>query len=574
MKLTTNTRTSFRVFATMSFIHMVLSLSCVPPPAFPNLRKSYSRLITTSSSHAQAHFSDGLLNWFGFNRFEALRSFHRASACDTHCAMCQWGLAIASGPFLNERHVNATLWAQGRSAATKATALASEFSRAERGLVSAIQARYDQGTSKRQSPQAYSDAMEELAKQVPEDLDVQVLAVEALEATQGYKLHKATGSPPQLGADDDAYKHAGKILQRLSVLQATKHPLALHLHIHLTDQLHPARRCQGDTHCAAMCLPAANALEGLVPDSGHLLHMPSHCYMRTGSYAQAAKASEASAKLNRRVVKAGFHAYDHPMHFIGAMVAGALYAGQEQKSSDGARWLQDWFGDDFPLTPYVQLFFARWEELRDAHLPEDHEVSFFARGLAFAAAADVKAVQEQRQALVKFFEASKHKQRHGSAGCMFNMTVPLMLDVLQAQEHQLHGNEALALKHLRAAADAQADWWYMEPPHPIMSIRPCLGEHLLRHGKLAEAKAEFEQDLLTWPNSGFSTLGILNVCLAAGEDCESQHTAFVEAWQDSDFQLYNSCPMVFAGQPAPREENAASETTWTEMSEDQGTIWQ
>ncbi|MFP3435554.1 hypothetical protein SB781_37975, partial [Paraburkholderia sp. SIMBA_061] len=47
--------------------------------------------ISTSSEKAQAYFNQGLTFIYGFNHFEAQRSFAEAARLDPTCAMCHWG---------------------------------------------------------------------------------------------------------------------------------------------------------------------------------------------------------------------------------------------------------------------------------------------------------------------------------------------------------------------------------------------------------------------------------------------------------------------------------------------------
>jgi hypothetical protein len=44
----------------------------------------------------------GLLLEYGFNQYEAARSFQAATEADPECAMCWWGIAYAAGPFANK----------------------------------------------------------------------------------------------------------------------------------------------------------------------------------------------------------------------------------------------------------------------------------------------------------------------------------------------------------------------------------------------------------------------------------------------------------------------------------------
>src|ERR1700746_964113 len=57
--------------------------------------------IATKSPEAQKFFDQGLALLYGFNRYEALRSFRKASEVDPQSAMAYWGMAVAQGPYIN-----------------------------------------------------------------------------------------------------------------------------------------------------------------------------------------------------------------------------------------------------------------------------------------------------------------------------------------------------------------------------------------------------------------------------------------------------------------------------------------
>src|SRR5437764_12110460 len=57
--------------------------------------------IATKSAEAQRFFDQGLALLYGFNRYEALRSFKRASELDGAAVMPYWGMAAAQGPYIN-----------------------------------------------------------------------------------------------------------------------------------------------------------------------------------------------------------------------------------------------------------------------------------------------------------------------------------------------------------------------------------------------------------------------------------------------------------------------------------------
>ena len=313
---------------------------CSDPPSFPNLRSSYNRPITTADDRTQGHFSDGLVNWFGFNRHEAIRSFTHALQCDPKCAMCEWGIAIVNAPFMNEKQVSGSTWRTGAQAISRAVALAADghATPIEAGLIQAFVARHSEEGN--QTPDSYVASMRKLAADYPEDTDVGVFFISSLAAAQGYRFHSNPAT--QKGHTVFDGPNSAEIFDRLQSLLPTAHPLVLQLYIHVTESLAPGPGpCADGAQCAAVCEPAANVLASRVADSGHLLHMPSHCFMRLGRYADAAKSSARAARVNHKALIHNFQPYDPPMHIIGAMCIGAMYAGQLKVSTLAAKWLTD-----------------------------------------------------------------------------------------------------------------------------------------------------------------------------------------------------------------------------------------
>jgi hypothetical protein len=101
------------------------------------------------------------------------------------------------------------------------------------------------------------------------------------------------------------------------------HPGLLHLYIHLME-------LSGTPESA---LEASGYLGGLVPDSGHLCHMPSHIYILCGDYKRAIDVNRvallADNKFRERSGILNFYALYicHNAHFL---IYAAMFAGQKE----------------------------------------------------------------------------------------------------------------------------------------------------------------------------------------------------------------------------------------------------
>ena len=157
----------------------------------------HTRPVTTDSAEAQTWFDRGL-NWtYGFNHQEAAACFEKAVAADPTCAMAYWGIAYASGPFLNmpwdffspgelERAVAACDKAIRQAQAMSASAV-------EGALIDALALRCEVGVEAgpetfRAWDRAYADAMRDVHAAFPDDLDVVALFAEALIMRTPWKL--------------------------------------------------------------------------------------------------------------------------------------------------------------------------------------------------------------------------------------------------------------------------------------------------------------------------------------------------------------------------------------------------
>ena len=267
----------------------------------------YSRRVTTSSPEAQRWFDQGIQLLYGFNHDEAIRSFEKAAQLDPSCAMAWWGIAYARGLHINNPEMTEAQSRLAHEAADKAVAALGDESAVEEALVRAVRKRYEWPIPKDRKPldERYAEAMEKAWRQFPDDPDVGALYAESLMNLQPWDLWTAEAAPK------------GRVFDILSVLERTlakhpKHPGANHFYIHAIEASPWPEKGIG----------AAERLQNLVPGSGHLVHMPSHIFIRTGGYAQAVAANqraiEADEKYFATAPKPDFYSiyFLHNVHFL------------------------------------------------------------------------------------------------------------------------------------------------------------------------------------------------------------------------------------------------------------------
>ncbi|HEY0900083.1 MAG TPA: hypothetical protein VGD90_12165, partial [Sphingobacteriaceae bacterium] len=228
--------------------------------------------VTTKVPLAQKFFNQGLSYLYAFNHAEAIRSFNKVSELDPGCAMAYWGMAHAYGPNIN-MPMTEEAEKLAFDAIQKATALLPKVSRQDAAYIRALALRYDNKPGDQAtSDSAYLRAMKQVTRDFPDDPDAQTLYADAVMNTFAWQYWEAGG------------KFKPKAAEVLTILENVirKHPNhtgAHHLLVHLVEGSNqPARG-----------LKSADALAGLMPKAGHIVHMPSHIYIRTGNFDRAAQ---------------------------------------------------------------------------------------------------------------------------------------------------------------------------------------------------------------------------------------------------------------------------------------------
>ncbi|MEM7112718.1 MAG: hypothetical protein AAF614_09805 [Chloroflexota bacterium] len=481
----------------------------------------YSRLVTTQSAVAQRWFDRGLVWLYGFNHEESIRCFEKAVGIDPTCAMAWWGIAYAHGPYINKEW---RFYAADELAATlKTVAAAIEQAQTyvvsgtavEQALVGAIGQRYQSETAV-SLPELnswhddYAAAMADVYAQFPDDLDVIALYAEAMMMRTPWKLWDVVTGEPMVGADTLTMT---AVLERgMSLVEAQNlppHPGIAHMYIHTMEMSPFPERA----------LRAADGLRNLVPDSGHLNHMPSHIDVLCGHYYEAVVASEkAIAADNKYLAQIGrFGQYTaaccHDHHL---MMFAAMFLGQFRPAIASANAILDLVTPDvlraatpaFAITleayhsmkMHVLIRFGKWEEIFAAPLPAEPDLycvttamHHYAKAIARAMLGDFVAAAKSRDA----FEATVamiSPERH-----LFNNTSHAVLAVARQMmlgEMAYHqGDYGIAFAHLREAVRLNDNLHYTEPWAWMHPPRHALGALLLAQGQLEEAERVYEADL-------------------------------------------------------------------------------
>ena len=477
---------------------------------------SYHRPIETPSPQAQIWFDRGLVWAYAFNHEESIRCFERALDLDPDLAIARWGVAYSIGPNYNKawEAFDPVDLAASLARARMELGLASNgrASAVERGLVDALQARFptedpDDTDALLSGHADYADAMVQLAEAYPDDIDVQALAADALLNVTAWALwDTSTGEP----APGSRVVEAKRILDdALATPAGREHPMILHLYLHAMEMAATPQDA----------LPAADLLRSLVPDAGHLVHMPSHIDVLCGAYRTSVVANLSAVQADRRFVERegplNFYSLyrAHDLHFV---VYSAMFEGSSKIALQAADELAgqltpellaiesppmaDWLEAFVPLRIHVLVRFGRWDELIAEALPADPELYcttaatiHYGRGVAHASKGQLPQARAEREAFAAAY-ASIPDTRY-----LFNNT---SRDILAIAAEMLDGEIAYrdgqfdeAFAHLRRAIELDDALPYDEPWGWMQPTRHAYGALLLEQGHIEEAAAVYAADL-------------------------------------------------------------------------------
>ena len=529
-------------------------------PLYDNLG-NYHFAITTASPDAQKYFDQGLTLSYAFNHAEAIRAFSQATSLDPKCAMCYWGIAYALGP-----NINAPITEEAAKGAWQAIEQARAAGAAapekERAFIEALGKRYTADPKAERAPldRAYAEAMRGVSTRFPDDLDAATLFAQSLMDTAPWNYWEKDGSPRAF--TNDVIASLESVLKR-----KPDHLGAIHLYIHAVEASpDPGRATQ-----------YADKLAALVPGAGHLVHMPSHIYLRTGRYNDASVSNQDAIKADEAYLKgdavAGNMAYQvgyypHNIHFLVASAsmegrqADALKAAEDVRAKVHAEMLRDpgmgGMVQHMHLTPlYTKVRFGLWDTvLADpappADLPFMTAIWHASRGLAHAARGQVKEAETELAAVAALKDDAALKTLGVSSVNVASSIVAIAHHVLSGEIDARKRRADQAARHFTEAVAIEDGLTYMEPPDWPIPVRQLQGAALLELGRAKEAEEAFRGDMKKFPDNGWSLSGLQASLEKQGRtaDAAAVKARLEEQWKMSDIQVAGGRPREAARQPA------------------------
>ncbi|MFE7442614.1 hypothetical protein ACFU7X_19425 [Streptomyces chartreusis] len=516
---------------------------------------THTRSVTTSSPQAQLWFDRGLVWTYAFHHEEAVACFEAAAAADPDCAMAHWGIAYALGPnynkpweFFDDQDLARTV-DRTHAAVELAHEKAADATPVEQALIAALRARYPQAKAVEDCSvwnAPYAESMRAVYELAPDDLDIATLYADALMNLTPWQLWDLRTGEPAEGART---LEAKAVLDRaLATAAGRDHPGVVHMYIHLMEM--------SPTPEAA--LTVADRLRGLVPDAGHLNHMPSHLEVLCGDYRRVVSDNTAAItvdeKYHARAGAMNFYTLyrSHNYHF---KIYGAMFLGQSEVALETAAQLEasipedllrvpsppmaDWLEGFLAMRVHVLIRFGRWDDILALPLPADPELHctttamiHYARGVALSATHRVPEAEAERD----LFRAAV--ARVPETRMLFNNTCHDILAIasamLDGELEYRKGHHDAAFAALERSIELDDNLPYDEPWGWMQPTRHAYGALLLEQGRVEEAEAVYRADLgldgtlprpLQHPGNVWSLHGLHECLMRLGRTGEAQMMA-------------------------------------------------
>lgn len=508
--------------------------------------------ISTKNELVQKYVNQGLVLAYGFNHAEAARLFYYATKLDPNCAMAFWGYAYVLGPNYNAG-MDTDNYRYAYQAIQKALTLSKEknVTQRERDLIQALSTRYVSSPveDRLDLDIAYADAMKALFKTYSEDADIGVLYVESLMNLHPWDLYDKEGKEKKWTPE------IVSVLEKI-IEKYPRHPGAHHFYIHAVEASNIPERA----------LKSAELFDkGLVANAGHLVHMPSHVYIRTGDYHKGTLANLQSIKVDSAYVTAcnaqGAYPlayYPHNQHFMAATATlegnskWALYAAEALKSTINKQLMKDpdWstIQHYYTIPYYVYVKFGKWDCILDMEneFPElvyPTAIWHYARGMSYTGKGNLMAAKMELEALEKVIGTHKELKEITiwNINSVYDL-VQIAQKVLKASIVAQEGDFLQSIDLLKDAVAIEDSLNYNEPPDWFFSVRHYLGAVQLEAGAYENAISTYQQDLRNLPKNGWALRGLSLAYSKLGDESNRKRIEemFTTAWRTADMKINTS----------------------------------
>ena len=483
--------------------------------------------ISTQHDSAQFYFNQGINMYYSFHIIEAMASFKKAARFDESSPMLHWAQALSYGPNINDYGYTAS--PEALAASGKAIEFAARATEKEMALIEAQRVRYSYDSSQTRAMlnQLYVDKMKEAYEKFPGDADVAALYADAMMLQHPWDLWMTDGTPKPW---------TPLIREVLEKILATNpnHPGANHYYIHVMEP----------SPYAAKALPSADRLGKTNPGLSHVVHMPSHIYLRTGFYQKgidvntnAVNSYKRSIPLYAPVTGADFLYIIHNLHMKAnnAMLAGNYKVAEAAAKETRESVPVDYLSMAAPIgnvlqyihmTPvFNQIRFGKWDEILQEPQPDKAHVYsnvlyHFARGLAYSRKNDRNAASNELDAMREFMKDSSLSipmSPFSAPAVGASVAHYLLLGVIHEDKKLYDG----AVRYYKMADSVEATMVYNEPRDWLLNPKHYLGHaYLLKNDGVNAAKV-FKKDLLNNNENGWALYGLYKALLLQKKTAEA-----------------------------------------------------
>ena len=509
----------------------------------------YKWKISTKNDSAQFYFNQGINMYYGFHIIEAMASFKKASKFDPDCAILYWAQALSYGPNINDFGYRAS--PEALAAVSKSIEFEEKASLFEKALIDAMAIRYTSDSAdatRAQLNQDYTDMMQNVYKNFPAIPDAKALYADAMMLQHPWDLWNINGTPKPWTP------RIRQVLEKLLV-QSPLHPGGNHYYIHVMEP----------SPFPEKALPSAARIGKTNPALAHLVHMPSHIYLRTGNY-------QLGVQVNTKALKSynlieGLYApvssndFLYVIHNLHMKANNALLAGQYKNSLDAANETSKSIHADYlsippPMGNYVQYInntqvlvfvrFGNWDELMKIAAPDKAQIFgnimyHFGRGMALAGQSKFSEAVQELNELINFM-------KDASLNIPFVPFSPA-IDAAKVSKNILIGTNTLkqgkfneAIAAFKEAVTIEENMVYNEPRDWILNPKHYLGNAYIKAGRFDEAIKTFQKDLLNNKENGWALFGIWQSLSAQKKTMEAAkiQVRFRKAFEKSDIKLTGS----------------------------------
>jgi tetratricopeptide (TPR) repeat protein len=501
--------------------------------------------VSNANSESQTYFNQGLNLTYGFNHTEAHRSFREAATLSDKNAMAYWGQAYALSPNINDANIDQNRREKALKAVKSAMDRANEVNDLESALIKALNSRFSKNKdgSIKMDNETYMNEMAALAGKYKDNPDVLTFYAAAIMNTMPWDYWNRDMTPHK-----NTLKAKEALEKAISI--NPEHPGAHHYYIHLTELPFPESAAQ-----------SGDALAPLMPGAGHVVHMPSHAYVRVGRYFDAAVANMKAIRADEGYISQCYSQgnyplgyYPHNIHFLwyAATVMGdsktAIAAAKKTSEKVAAGQLAEFeFMQEFasiPMQAYVR--FGQWNDILTIPYPGDnvkHMKLFwhYARGIAFIRKGLLDEAEEELDALDKISTDVSYDEIYASLNNSGDVA-DVAYNVVAGEYFGAKGDGEMADKHFKAAIVSEDNLTYTEPPSWHLPVRHNYGAFLVDQKQYEEAEKIYKEDLNVFWNNGWSLIGLHSSYLGQGEESKAKETMirFEESWQYADIKISRS----------------------------------